>query len=302
MSNKIIAILLLALSLFASAQAADTPAQKEAELVAALQRVIKTPVILKNFSNTYEAFCQVESEPTYDSVKRLRDACDFFISGEKTSEIDRAAAQLLLGIGMSNYSDNQFPGQPCRDAFEFLQPAAEYIEKHAIPVNEGHERIAYCLVFLDRNEQALKWLERSARLNKSVYTMLLSGVAYENLKNFAAAKKQYESVLAQEPGNEDAKKRLAGLDKAISDNAREQAEYKKRLEEINTPACNNWRAAIKKNRASCDKLLRSSLDAFYSCMDLGMTRSGYAKRADANTQQLYQQCGVGSWTDSNLAP
>jgi hypothetical protein len=107
--------------------------------------------------------------------------------------------------------------------------------------------------------------------------------------------------LALDPNFEDSKSELAQLDEAIADNDRKEMEIKKRTAEVNSPTCNSWRSAITKNRYSCDRYMSVSLDSFYSCMDLGMTRSGYAKRADTRTQQLYQQCGVSSWTDSNLA-
>lgn len=276
--------------------------QKEVEFKEALQRIRKTPVTLKMFNESYEALCKDESSPKYESLDRLKSACDVYIEGENSKEADRAAAQLIFGIGLSNYVDNQFPGQPCRDAFDALQKSAGYIEKNLIAFNDAHDRIGYCLLVLERYDQALKWLDRSNKLKESAFTIHLMGVAHQNMNNFTQAKKSYQSALVLDPSYEAPKKRLEQLDQAIAQNDREQAAYKKRVEEINTPACRSWRAAITKNRASCDKLMMNSLDSFYYCMDLGMIRSGYAKRADAQTQQLYQQCGIGSWTESQLAP
>jgi tetratricopeptide (TPR) repeat protein len=276
--------------------------QKEVELRDAIQRLSKTPVQLSQFNDTYEAFCRSEDEPKYDSLRRLQDACNVYIANEKSTEAVRAAANLILGIGLSNFTDNQFPGQPCRDSFEFLQKSADYIEKNKIAINDAHERIGYCLLYLDRTDQALNWLDRSNKLKQSAYSTYLMGIAYQNMKNFAQAKNYYQNALALNPTYEAAKQRLAQLDQAVADNDRQQVENKKRAEEVNSPTCNAWRAAITKNRAICDPRMSTSLDAFYMCMDLGMTRSGYAKRADNQTQQLYQQCGVGSWTESQLAP
>ena len=275
---------------------------KEAEYKESLQRLAKTPVKLNNLGNESQAFCKMINTPKYDEVEVLKKACDVIISNDKASESDRAAANQILGLGISGYTDNQYPGQPCRDAFGSLQKASEYIEKNRIAMNDVHNRIGYCLVYLDKNDQALPWLDRGNKLKESAYAMFMMGVANQNMKNFSQAKTYYQKALAINPNYDDAKNLLSKIDQAILDNEKQKDANNKRMQEINSPQCQAWRAAIKKNRAGCDKYMSVSLDSFYACMDLGMIRSGYAGRADGKTQQLYQQCGVGSWTESALAP
>jgi len=174
--------------------------------------------------------------------------------------------------------------------------------KKNIAGNGPHEAMASCLVLTKRHEAALAWTGRGIKRKETSQIYYLAGISWKNLQEPERAYRALKKSVALDANNEPAKKMLAEVELSLAPPNQDDTPEPEPLVDTETDECQQWKASIIANRTVCDQLLRNSYEDFFSCMDDGMTNSGYGPRSDEQTQMLHESCGVSSWTDEALAP
>jgi tetratricopeptide (TPR) repeat protein len=303
------AITLLLLAFCAQSQEPGKPASGPlAEFNMAIATVMKTPVILNSKGKKIETFCKKPDPLNEAELKKLQLSCEKIFTDPALPEIQRVAAKYILGKTKTQYGSSGRTARYCDEALRLLSPVADFYDQRSIAGNGPHEAMASCLVLTKRHEAALAWTGRGIKRKETSQIYYLAGISWKNLQEPERAHRALKKSVALDATNEPAKKMLAEVELLLSQSNQddtpepEPEPESEPLLSTETDECQQWKASIIANRAVCDQLLRKSYEDFFSCMDNGMTNSGYGPRSDEQTQMLYETCGVSSWTDESLSP
>lgn len=298
-----LAIALSFLSVSVLAQESGKPASGSlAEFNSAIATVMKMPVIIQLKGKKTESFCKRPDALSDIDLKNLQSACEKIITDTTLPEIQRIAAKYILGKTKTQYNAADHAVRHCDEALPLLNSVAEFYEQKNISGNGPYEAMANCLLSTNRPEYALNWIERGIKRKETSSIQYLAGLVWQTLHQAESAKNAFERALALDANNEAAKKSLMQLEALIEKDRQVDITPPEPIHMNDTAECQAWKNAIISNRAVCDSLLEQSSDEFFSCMDIGMTISGYGPRSDEQTQSFYRACGLSSWTDESLKP
>jgi len=269
-----------------------------AEFNTAIATVIKISVTINFKGKRTESFCKRSDALSDTEIKKLQLSCEKIFNDTALPEIQRFAAKYILGKTKTQYNVPDHAIRNCDEALPLLSSVADFYDQKNILGNGPYEAIASCLISIERHEPALVWIERGIKRKETAQMQYLAGVARQALNEFILAKNAFERALALDANYEAAKKSLAQIESLPE----QPGARPEQISIINSNECRAWTEAIISNRTVCDALLEKSFDEFFSCMDVGMTTSGYGPRSDEQTQQFYQNCGLSSWTDESLKP
>lgn len=297
------AITLLLMAFCAKAQEPGKPASGPlAEFNMAIATVMKTPVMLNSKGKKIETFCKRPDPLNEAELKKLQLSCEKIFTDPSLPEIQRVAAKYILGKTKTQYGSSGRTARYCDEALPLLSPVADFYDQKNIAGNGPHEAMASCLVLTKRHEAALAWTGRGIKRKETSQIYYLAGISWKNLQEPERAYRALKKSVALDANNEPAKKMLAEVELSLAPPNQDDTPEPEPLVSTETDECQQWKASIIANRTVCDQLLRKSYEDFFSCMDEGMTNSGYGPRSDEQTQMLYESCGVSSWTDDSLSP
>lgn len=299
----VVALAISIACLSAAAQEIAKPAPNAlAEFNAAIAVVMKTPVTITFKAKKTESFCKRPETLNESEIKKLQLSCDKIITDPALPDMQKAAARYILGKTKTQYNAPDLANRYCDEAVPLLSQVADFYDQKNIIGNGPHEALASCLIASEKHVLALSWLERGHRKKDTAQSQYLAGLALQHLQHIALAKAAFERALALDATHEAARQSLMTLDELSEGVKEDHTATQREPTKADTPECQAWKSAIISNRALCDGSLNNSHDEFFSCMDAGMTRSGYGPRSDEQTQTLYVECGVSSWTDKTLKP
>lgn len=273
-----------------------------AEFNTALATVMKTPVTINLKGKKIESFCKRSDTLSKVEIKKLELSCEKIFNDSTVPEIQGIAAKYILGKTKTQYNARDHAARYCDEALPLLSAVADFYDIKNIPGNGPHEAKASCLLSTERHEAALAWIERGIKRKETTQIQYLAGMAWQNLGELALAKIAFEKSLALDNNHEAAKTSLAQIEVFIEQANRTDPPKSEQISVNDSEECQTWKTAITNNRAVCDALLEKFFDEFFSCMDVAMTVSGYGPRSDEQTHNLYQTCGLSSWTDESLRP
>lgn len=272
-----------------------------AEFNTAITTVMKTPVVINVKGKKTESFCKRPDALSEAEIRKLQLSCEKIFNDSAVPESQRVAAKYILGKTKTQYNARDHATRFCNEALPLLSAVADFYDQKNITGNGPHEAIASCLISTARYEPALIWIERGIKRKETAQIQYLAGVVWQTLNEPALAKNAFERSLALDANHDASKKSLAQLE-ALTDQPGQAATPSEDTKAINSDECGAWKTVIISNRKVCDALLEKSFDEFFSCMDVGMTVSGYGPRSDEQTQNFYRNCGLSSWTDESLKP
>ena len=298
----LLAIALSFVSICALAQdQGKSPSGPLAEFNTAIATVMKTPVVISIKGKKTESFCKRPDGLAEAEQKKLQLSCEKIFNDAAVAEIQRIAAKYILGKTKTQYNAPDHATRFCDEALPLLSAVADFYDQKNIPGNGPHEAMANCLISTERYEPALVWIDRGIQRRETAQIQYLAGVAWQTLNESAFAKNAFERSLALDANHEASKKSLAQID-AFTELPDPAATPTEDTSANHSDECQAWKTAIISNRKICDEFLGKSYDDFFSCMDVGMTVSGYGPRSNEQTQAFYRNCGLSSWTDESLTP
>ena len=280
-------------------KAASTPLT---EFNMAIATVMRIPVTLNSKGKTIETFCKRPDSLNEAELKKLQLACEKIFSDSTIPETQRVAAKYILGKTKTQYSAAGPTARYCDEALKLLSAVADFYDQKNIAGNGPHEALASCLVSTQKYKTALTWIDRGIKIKETSQIYYLAGVSWKNMQEPERAQNALRRSVTLDANNEAAKNLLAEIDGLLVGPNQVDTPAPEPAVITESDECRAWKEAISTNRASCDPLLGTSYDDFFSCMDTGMTSSGYGPRSDEQTQVLYQTCGISSWTDESLQP
>lgn len=272
-----------------------------AEFNAAITAVMKTPVVINAKGKKTESFCKRPDALSESEIKKLQLSCEKIFNDTTVPEIQRVAAKYILGKTKTQYNARDYAVRYCDEALPLLSVVADFYDQKNVLGIGPHEAMASCLISTERYEAALNWIERGIKRKETAQIQYLAGLTWQSLNDLTLAKNAFERSLILDANHEAAKKSLAQIE-ALNEQPDPTEAPSEDTSATNNDECQAWKAAIISNRRICDALLEKSFDEFFSCMDVGMTVSGYGPRSDEQTQRFYQICGLSSWTDESLKP
>ena len=275
-----------------------------AEFNTAITSVMKTPVVINSKGKKTESFCKRPDPLGEDEIRKLQRSCEKIFNDTAVPEIQRIAAKYILGKTKTQYNARDHATRYCDEALLLLNAVADFYDQKKIPGNGPHEAIASCLISTERYEPALVWIERGIKRKETAQIQYLAGVVWQMTNESVLAKNAFERSLALDANHEAAKKSLARIE-ALDEQPQQTDQTIETFEDTSakdSDECQAWKSAIISNRTICDALMEKSFDEFFTCMDVGMTVSGYGPRSDDQTQEFYKICGLSSWTDESLKP
>ena len=300
--------LVIALSLVSFCVLAQEPGKSSsgplAEFNTAITSVMKTPVVINSKGKKTESFCKRPDPLGEDEIRKLQRSCEKIFNDTAVPEIQRIAAKYILGKTKTQYNARDHATRYCDEALPLLNAVADFYDQKKIPGNGPHEAIASCLISTERYEPALVWIERGIKRKETAQIQYLAGVVWQMTNESVLAKNAFERSLALDVNHEAAKKSLARIE-ALDEQPQQTDQTIETFEDTSakdSDECQAWKSAIISNRTICDALMEKSFDEFFTCMDVGMTVSGYGPRSDDQTQEFYKICGLSSWTDESLKP
>ena len=296
------AIVLSMIAFCALAQESGKPAAGPlAEFNMAIATVMKIPVTLNSKGKKIESFCRRPDLLNENELKTLQLSCAKIFSDATVPDIQRVAAKYIVGKTKAQYGSSSLAARYCDEALQLLGPVADFYEQRNIFGSGPHEAMASCLASTQKYKAALTWIDRGIKRKETSQLYYLAGISFKSLQDLERAQSALKKSVTLDAKNEAAKKLLAEIDALLEQPPLvDTPEPAPIITETNQ--CEAWKAAIVSNRATCDQLLSTSHEDFFSCMDTGMTDSGYGPRSDEQTQTLYQTCGITSWTDESLQP
>ena len=299
----IAAIMLSLLALCASAQEVGRSASSPlTDFNIAIAAVMKIPVTLSSKGKKTETFCKRPDALNETELKKLQLSCEKIFSDTSLSEIQRIAAKYILGKTKTQYSSAGLDSRYCDEALPLLSAVADFYDQRNIVGNGPHQALASCLVSAEKYKTALAWIDRGIKIKETSQIYYLAGVSWKKIQELELAQSALKKSVTLDDTNEAAKDLLSEIEPLLVWPNQIDTPEPEPIHTSQTEACQQWRVAITTNRAICDLQLEKSYEDFFSCMDVGMTSSGYGPRSDEQTQTLYQTCGISSWTDESLQP
>jgi len=296
----------IVLSLFAfcalAQESGKTAPSPLAEFNMAIATVMKIPVTLNSKGKVTEGFCKRPDTLNETELKKLQLSCEKIISDSGIPEIQRVAAKYILGKTKAQYGSSGPTARYCDEAMKLLSAVADFYDQKNIAGSGPHEAMANCLVSAKKYKAALAWIERGIKIKETSQIFYLAGVSWKNMQEPERAQSALRRSVALDANNAAAKNLLAEIDATLVGPIQVDTPAPAPIVITESEECRAWKAAIIANRADCDELLTTSHEDFFSCMDTGMTSSGYGPRSDEKTQALYQTCGISSWTDESMQP
>jgi hypothetical protein len=297
------AIMLSLITFCALAQESGKPTSGAlAEFNMAIATVMKTPVIINSKGKKIESFCKRPDPLNENELKTLQLSCEKIFSDSTVPEIQRVAAKYILGKTKTQYISPSLAARYCDEALQLLGPVTDFYDQKNIIGTGPHEALANCLVSTQKYKAALTWIDRGIKRKETSLLYYLAGVSWKNLEDSERAQSALQKSIALDANNEAAKKLLSEIEVLTEEPQQVDTSEPEPIIVIESTECQAWKAAIVANRLTCDELLGTSYDDFFSCMDTGMTESGYGPRSDDETQTLYDTCGISSWMDESLQP
>ncbi len=297
------AIVLSLIAFCALAQESGKPASGPlAEFNMAIATVMKIPVTLNSKGKKIESFCKRPDPLNENELKTLQLSCEKILSDSTLPDIQRVAAKYILGKTKAQYSSSSIAARYCDEASQLLASVADFYDQRNIIGNGPHEAMAGCLASAQKYKAALTWIDRGIKRKETSQLYYLAGISWKGLQDSERAQGALKKSVTLDANNEAAKKLLAEMEALPVQPQKVDTPEPEPVIVTESSECQAWKAAIISNRAECDELLATSHEDFFSCMDTGMTDSGYGPRSDEQTQTLYKTCGISSWTDESLQP